>query len=253
MNARLIDRDTSNPRWIREKVAFRAPYGAEDTFVYLFLPVAVRPPFQPVVYFPGATAQRQRSPEELQTRMIDFVVQSGRAVVYPIYTGTHERRLDAIPTDDTRAGVDSTARLVSDLQRTVDYLETRNDVRMDALAYYGFSWGAQLAPLFLALETRFRAAVLLDGGLDAGGRRPEINRAGYAPRVRIPVLMINGSYDATFQLESSQKPLFALLGASPEDKRHILYPTGHSVFTAYRNQAIQNILDWLDRYSRPSP
>jgi dienelactone hydrolase len=184
--------------------------------------------------------------------MIDFLVQSGRAVIYPIYTGTHERRLDTIPVDDTRAGVDYTARLVGDLQRTVDYLETRNDVRMDALTYYGFSWGAELGPLLLALDTRFRAAVLLDGGLAAGSQRPEITPAGYAPRVRIPTLMVNGSYDATYQLESSQKPLFALLGSSADDKRHVLYPTGHAVFTAYRNQAIQNILDWLDRYLGPT-
>ena len=96
------------------------------------------------------------------------------------------------------------------------------------------------------------AAVLLDGGLAAGSLRPEITPAGYAPRVRIPILMVNGSYDATYQLESSQKPLFALLGSSAENKLHVRYPTGHAVFTLYRNQAIHNILDWLDRYLGPT-
>ena len=110
---------------------------------------------------------------------------------------------------------------------------------------------ADAAPLFLAVERRWRAAVLLDGGFDPVPTRPEIRQSGYAPRVRIPVLMINGSFDASYQIEASQKPLFTLLGTPAADKRHVVYPTGHSVFTGYRNQAIRNILDWLDRYQGP--
>jgi hypothetical protein len=63
--------------------------------------------------------------------------------------------------------------------------------------------------------------------------------------------MINGSFDAYYQIEASQKPLFRLLGTPAADKRHVWYPTGHAVFTGYRNQAIRNILDWLDRYQGP--
>ena len=48
-------------------------------------------------------------------------------------------------------------------------------------------------------------------------------------RVRIPVLMINRSFDANFQLEASQKPLVKLLGTPAADKRHVVYATGHSV------------------------
>jgi eukaryotic-like serine/threonine-protein kinase len=253
MDARIVDTDGSNPAWRREKVALRTLYGVENLFVYLFLPASAAAPFQPVVYFPGASAQRQRSPEELQTRMIDFVVQSGRAVIYPIYAGTHERRQAVIPGADTRDGVDYVARLAGDLRRALDYLETRNDIQFKTPAYYGFSWGADAAPLFLAMEPRWRAAVLLDGGFDPLPTRPEIRQSGYAPRVRIPVLMINGSFDAYYQVEASQKPLFTLLGTPAADKRHVVYPTGHSVFTGYRNQAIRNILDWLDRYQGPVP
>jgi formylglycine-generating enzyme required for sulfatase activity/dienelactone hydrolase/predicted Ser/Thr protein kinase len=251
MDARIVDTDLSNPAWRREKVALRTLYGVEDLLVYLFLPASAAPPFQPVVYFPGVSAQSQRSPEELQTRMIDFVVQSGRAVIYPIYAGTHERRQAVIPRTDTRDGVDYVARHIGDLRRALDYLETRDDIQFTTLAYYGFSWGADAAPLFLAVEPRWCAAVLLDGGFDPVPTRPEIRQSGYAPRVRIPVLMINGSFDAYYQVEASQKPLFMLLGTPAADKRHVVYPTGHSVFTGYRNQAIRNILDWLDRYQGP--
>ena len=251
LDARIVGTDLSNPAWRREKVALRTLYRDEDLLVYLFLPAAAKAPFQPVVYFPGGSAQSQRSPEELQTRMIDFVVQSGRAVIYPIYAGTHERRQEVIPRADTRGGVDYVARLTGDLQRTLDYLETRGDIQFKTPAYFGFSWGADAAPLFLAVEPRWRAAVLLDGGFDPLPTRPEIRQPGYAPRVGIPVLMINGSFDASYQVEASQKPLFTLLGTPAADKRHVVYPTGHSVFTGYRNQAIRNILDWLDRYQGP--
>lgn len=64
--------------------------------------------------------------------------------------------------------------------------------------------------------------------------------------------MINGSFDATDPIEVSQTPLFTLLGTPAADKRHVGYPTGHSVFTGYRNQAIRNILEWLDRYQGPA-
>ena len=244
--------DASSPYWSREKITFRAAYADEDVVVYLFLPNARKPPFQTVLYFPGAGAQRQSSPDELQVRMIAFLIQSGRAVAYPIYKGTHERK-EPLPEDRrSRAYVDYVTYWMSDLTRTVDYLETRNDIDTDKLGYYGFSWGANLGAMVLALEERFSAAVLLDGGLSSRPRRPEVREGYYAPRVEIPVLMINGSEDAGFPLERSQKTLFDLLGTRVDEKQHILYPAGHAVFTRFRNQAIGNILDWFDRYLGPT-
>ena len=104
----------------------------------------------------------------------------------------------------------------------------------------------------LALEERFSAAVLLDGGLTSIQSRREIRAAYYAPRVEIPVLMINGSEDHLYPLERGQKALFDLLGTPHANKQHILYPTAHGVFTRFRNQAIGNILDWFDRYLGPT-
>ena len=57
MDARIVDTDMSNPAWRREKVALRTLYGVEDLLVYLFLPASAPAPFQPVVYFPGGSAQ----------------------------------------------------------------------------------------------------------------------------------------------------------------------------------------------------
>ena len=125
--------DTSSPYWRREKITLRATYTDEDVVVYLFSPTARKPPFQTVVYFPVLGAQRQSSPDELQMRMIAFLIQSGRAVAYPIYKGTHERK-EPVPEDlRSRAYMDYVTYWMSDLIRMVDYLETRDDIDTDKL------------------------------------------------------------------------------------------------------------------------
>ena len=251
-----IEAEEELATWTREKISFRAGYADENVVAYLFLPKSHEPPYQTIVYFPGSSAVRQSSPDQLQMRMVDFLITSGRAVMYPVYKGTHERRED-LPFDakafiESRAYVDYVTYWMSDLTRSVEYLTTRNDIRTDELGYYGFSWGAQLGPIALALDERLGAAVLLAGGIGPGQPRPEVRPYHYAPRVRTPVLMVNGAHDAFFPLESSQKTLFELLGTAPEHKEHVVYPGGHSVFTSHRNQAIGDILDWFDRYLGPT-
>jgi hypothetical protein len=61
--------------------------------------------------------------------------------------------------------------------------------------------------------------------------------------------MLNGRDDFLFPLETSQLPLFRLLGTPPAHKRHVLYKGGHNVFDL---QMIREILDWLDRYFGPA-
>jgi dienelactone hydrolase len=236
--------------WRRERITFRAAYADEDVVAYLFLPVTHEPPYQTVVYFPGAAAMVQKSPDELQMGFIDFLIASGRAVMYPIYWGTYERRSERVRSG-TRAVLDRTTYRINDLTRSIDYLETRADIRADLLAYQGFSWGGSLGPRVLALEPRFRTAVLLDGGMSMSRFRPEIQRQHYATRVKTPVLMVNGLHDSTFPVESSQKVLFDLLGTSPEHKKHVILPGGHVVMSLYRNQTIAEVLDWLDTYLGP--
>ena len=49
----------------------------------------------------------------------------------------------------------------------------------------------------------------------------------FAPRITVPTLMINGRSDFSFRMETSQVPLFRLLGAPPDQKRHALLEGGH--------------------------
>jgi len=130
----------------------------------------------------------------------------------------------------------------------VDYLLTRSDLDQEKIAYYGMSQGARYGPVMLALETRFRTAVLVAGGFSQKKQLPEIREINFATRARIPVLMINGRYDFTFPLETSQRPMFRLLGAKEQDKRYALFDSGH---VPPRNDVIRETLNWLDNYLGP--
>ena len=79
---------------------------------------------------------------------------------------------------------------------------------------------------------------------------PEIAGLNYASRVKVPVLMMNGRHDAIFPYETSQQPLLRLLGTPPDQKRHLVFPGGHSSF-GWTNELIKEGLDWLDRWFGP--
>jgi len=51
-------------------------------------------------------------------------------------------------------------------------------------------------------------------GLEFQPTLPEVDPFNFAPRVRQPTLMLNGRYDFAFPVETSQLPLFQLLGTA---------------------------------------
>jgi dienelactone hydrolase len=229
--------------WRREKVSYNAAYGRERVPAYLFLPRRARPPYQTVVYWPAGDAISLRSSADIRLRYIEYLVRSGRAVLHPVYKGTYERR------GERRGGPGETRELFiqisKDLGRSIDYLETRPDMDTRRLAFYGVSLGASIAPPLLAIEHRFKAAVLQGGGLEYV-TIPEVDPVNFAPRVTIPVLMVNGRLDFENPLETSQKPLFELLGTPEAHKRHVLFEGGHAGYEM--RDLYRVVLDWLDRY-----
>jgi dienelactone hydrolase len=130
----------------------------------------------------------------------------------------------------------------------VDYLGKRPDIDTTKIAYYGLSWGAALGPIMLAIEPRFKTAVLFVAGLGMERGKPEVDPINFLPRVTVPVLMLNGKYDHFFPVETSQKPFYRLLGTPPDRKRYVVYEGGHSV---PREKLISETLVWLDRYLGP--
>ena len=250
--AASVDRaDDSAPYWRRERITYTAPYGNGRVPTLLFIPKNAKPPYQTVVYYPGAGALRGLSSETPSLEgwaRLEYLLRAGRAVMYPVYHGTYERRLP--PTLTALQRREMIIQQVKDLRRTIDYLQTRPDIATDRLAFFGASLGAALGPIPLAVEDRLKAAVLADGGLNSLPSPPEIDPLHFAPRVRVPVLMLNGKNDYIYPLETSQNTLFRLLGTPEPHKKHVLFEAAHEV-VAVRTQVIREMLDWLDRYQGP--
>ena len=137
---------------------------------------------------------------------------------------------------------------VQDVLRTVDYLETRDEIDADALAYYGYSWGGKYGPVPLALEPRLKVAILEVAGLSSVRVQPEVDHVFFIPRTSVPVLMLSGRLDAVFLLETSARPFFDLLGTPEEQKHHVVSEAGHYV---PMTEVIRESLDFLDRYLGP--
>ncbi len=249
LEARLEAVDSSE-HFRKEAVSYTAAYGDERVKAYVFLPTNAQPPFQTVVYFPSGAANALRSSQQLaDIRLIDFIPRSGRALVYPIYKGTYERRIDN-PRPGEIARRQRTVWRSQDVQRTVDYVMARADLDGDRLAYLGLSQGGSFGPIPLALEPRFRTAVLVAGGFSPYQlpRLPETRPWNFAPRVTIPTLIITGRRDFIFPYETSQLPMLRLLGAPDADKRLAVFDAGH---VPPWNEVIRETLDWLDRYLGP--
>jgi eukaryotic-like serine/threonine-protein kinase len=251
LHATVDEVDDSNEHWRTERVSFDAAYGGERVTAYLLLPRhAVGTRLQTVLYFPGSDGIHLRSRWNGRPPLHGALIESGRAFVMPIFKGTYERS-DSLTTDypaPTDFYRQHTLMWFKDLERTVDYIETRPDLDASRLAYFGFSWGARLGPLFLALDPRFKMAVLQSGGLKFATSFPETDPFNFAPHVDAPVLMINGRYDFFFPLETSQKALFQLLGTAAARKQHVVLEAAHALPEI---PVVTESIRWLDRYLGP--
>jgi hypothetical protein len=248
-------RDSAGPagryRW--EKVSFAAAYGGERAAAYIYVDTAARPPYEPVIVWPGSSAMTDRAfnPRTPQyINRLSFVLRTGRALVFPLYKGSWERddstfSLRISVPDSSVLYRDLSVQWVKDLRRTVDYLETRQDMRADRIGYYGLSWGSEMAPKALVVEPRIKAAVLDAAGYWLWGTpRPEVEAANYTPRMRTPTLVLSGKFDQTFPFEISALPFFQQLGS--KDKKHVVVSSGHA--TVPVEILSREGLAWYDYY-----
>ena len=238
-------------RW--QKVSFTAAYPGPRMAAYLLFPRNVSAPFEPVMLWGAANVLSERKLDPLEPifeTSTGFVLQSGRVLVIPLLMGTFER--DDSTFSITRSTPDTTiyyrdlvVQWVKDVRRTIDFLETRKDIRSDRVGLLGVSWGGSQAPFALATEPRIKAASLYSAGYANNAARAEVELFNYTPRVRTPTLMINGRYDTVFPYETSQVPFFNQLGTPKANKRTVLSENGHIVaqdIMARESQA------WFDRY-----
>ena len=248
LNPVVEEVDDTALHWRQERVTFNAAYGDERVIAYLFLPKNAEPPYQAIIYFASGIARQSRSRDEMgsELRFVDFLPRIGRAVLFLVYKGTYERHIGrpaTVPTW-TRDLVISWSR---DFSRSIDYLETREDIDRENLGYFSFS--NPIMPVLSAIDGRIKAGAHIGTGLIGRDLPDEFNPIHFAPRATEPTLLIGGRYDFIGPVETSQLPLLRLLGAPEEHKRLALFETGHVVYPG--PEMIKEVLDWFDRYLGP--
>ena len=135
LNAR-IDSTVQGESWTAEKISFDAAYNNERMEVWLYLPKNGKKPYQTIIFFPGSgDIYAKHFDPSRALYQIDFILKNGRALVYPIYKGTWER-YDGLKNDlqeETVFYKDHVIMWRKDIGRTMDYLQTRNDIQSDKI------------------------------------------------------------------------------------------------------------------------
>ena len=127
LNTIVEETNEQSPHWIHQKITFSAAYDNERIIIHLFLPRNITPPYQTVIYFPGSGSVYIPSSdgiEEYEEFIWHFpwLLNNGRAVVYPVYKGTFERR-DGLPGslhfsyDESHEFKEYTIKIVKDFKR----------------------------------------------------------------------------------------------------------------------------------------
>jgi hypothetical protein len=245
---------TDNMERNYEKITIDAAYGNERLPMYLLLPENAEPPYQTFIWFPSTHPFELSDSKRYMNGFMTYnnLYKTGRAVLFPVYKSSFERfdgtYEDILSHLGTTAYKDLMIMWVKDVSRCIDYLETRDDIDINKIAYGGVSLGAANGAIIPAVEKRIKLAILNVAGLWHADVLPEIDQINYLPRIDIPVLMINGKYDHIFPRESSQNPMFEFLGTSKENKKHYIYEHGHHVPS---HIVLREMFSWLDTYFGP--
>lgn len=252
LEAHVVSTDTTD-LWIRERIELDAGYGGERLTTFVFLPRGFEKPHQTIVFFPGSSVIYRRSYDDLSIDRLEFLLRSGRAVVFPVYKGTFERGTDLRSDiqDESNRWRDHVIAWTKDFRRSIDYLETREEFDIDHLAFLGISWGGAVAPMMVALEDRISVAVIIVGGLLMQDTQPMADPFHFLPRVTVPTIMINARFDSFYPLETSGKPFFDSLGTPEEQRKLVIIDANHGVLSYARDQVVGETLGWLDEYLGP--
>ena len=249
--AEVVER-REGPGWTRERIRFLGP---DDEWVvaYLYLPSTGRPPYQTLVFVPGASVFFGAGVAEVAEWLLAPMVRSGRAVFSVVMAGMTERPFPPgfqPPEPHTARFRDLMVHHATELRMGLDYLETRDDVDMDALGYVGASWGAGSRLLFAAVDDRYDAVIFVGGGIDerVHPTLPEASNINFAPRIHAPTLLLNGRQDEEHPWLTRALPLWNLLSEPRElvlveDAGHVPPP----------HERVPAMLEFLDRILGPVP
>lgn len=137
---------------------------------------------------------------------------------------------------------------VKDISRSVDFLIDQRGADPEHISLIGFSRGAVVAAVAGGAEQRLSSVVLLHGGhFDAMEKEhlPAACPSNYIGRISPrPLLMINGTRDADFAMETSILPLYNL---AKIPKKIIWLEGGHGAWT---EEADSELLKWLQDHAK---
>jgi len=246
--------------WIRRKIEIPTGRPDDPLPVYLYLPRRGSEPLQSVVYLPPAdswTPGFAYDRLQLEDYQLDFVPASGRALIWPIYSGTHERYdgfLAAKGSERAQLAIERNRRLRDEIGRLLDFLDDDPTFDGSRVVLAGLSHGAMMAAVPLALEPRLRGAVLLSVGIASMNpifANPQNDPNVFWARVTQPVLVVNGRYDPIRPHHVVMDRFIELLGTRAADKQGVLLDSGH--WPLPRGQMVRLVLEWLDRQLGPVP
>ena len=247
--SKVIYVDDSHPIWIKERISIEVGYNEEIMDMLIFKPKNSFGPSSPVVIHPGSNYYS--TPPEIDDInpgefSLDFLIKSGKTLVWPAWKGS----LNRMPA--TRSGGDRMRDFrnlyiawVSDTDKTLDYLETRNDIDTDNIFYLGMSYGALFNTHTLLFENRYKGAILYVGGVFPTFP-PLVDGINHMPRIDTPFLMLNGEQDYLVP-KSSAMYFYQSTGTPEKDKKIVFYDSGH--WPLPRNQMIKETLDFIKKYS----
>jgi hypothetical protein len=251
LNAKVIPQDIQSGTFKVDRFEISSPYEENEILPgYVFYDSDYPEQLKPIILFPGSNAIHLTNMDyELKRQLsrLNYLMKEGYAVFLPIFLSTYERvdDLKSDYPDNTDFYKDHIIKWGKEYKRTIDYIFSRDDMDHDNLSYYGTSWGGYMANILLAIDDRVQCAVLYVAGLSFQKSKKEVEAYLYTSRITMPVLMLNGEFDQFFPLETSQIPMFKLIGTKKEDKKHYVSKTGHFV---PRDILIKEHLQWLKKY-----
>jgi eukaryotic-like serine/threonine-protein kinase len=237
-------------QWRREEITFTG-HGGERVTAFLYLPKSAAPPYQVIQYLAGTgwllgipfTDAVENTP-----RMAPYI-RSGRAIFMVGLKGFAGRSPGAYAGLE-QGSAEHREMMVNwtvDMQRGVDYLETRSDINPGKIVFWNDS-SYNYASVIAAVERRYAAVILVSPGgyFESFGRLPPpVNPLRFAPHIRAPKLMLSGLYDDVTPRRTAVEPFFELLR---EPKKHANFDGGH---IPPPEIAVPLINPWLDQTLGP--
>jgi len=201
---------TETTSYRREEIDFDG-FGGQRAKGYLYLPKNAAPPYQTIQFLSGTPwwygVPITHMMEGKAAVMLPYV-RSGRAMFLVVLKGFAGREPVGGYAHLEYGSPEHREILKNwsvDMQRSLDYLETRPEIDAKKIAFWNnsqYEYGA----VFAAVDPRYAADIFIGTALY---RRiltvtPELNPLFFFPHIRAPKLLMNGLYDDTRPITRSE-------------------------------------------------